>query len=135
VTPAAALALAGLAGLAAGCIQTLDEIDDIYSRGADRPVLCGMNIDDKNAFSTDALAEGLHRASLRAETLHLYAHYPAGTIEISTIEAVLAGASDRGLPTVTYRQLAGGVTGAGLALSFDDHDLAGWTAMRPLFDH
>ena len=52
---------------------------------------------------------------------------------MAKLEAVLAGARDRGLPFVTYAELASGtVTGPGIALAFDDHFIDTWIDLRPL---
>lgn len=116
------------------CDVALGELDQIYSRGADSPVVCGANIDNKNAISTDSIAVGLDRAQTDGTVIHLYSHRPAGTVDESTIEQVVAGAADRDLPFVTYRDMALG-TGPdrGLALSFDDRDIAGWYGLLPMF--
>jgi peptidoglycan/xylan/chitin deacetylase (PgdA/CDA1 family) len=123
-----------LAALLWGCETQLSEMDSIYSRGADHSVLCGMNVDNKNLISNEAIEAGLERARIDGTVLHLYTHRPAGTVDESTIELVLAGAADRDLGFVTYRELADGTKDAGLAFSFDDRDLRGWHALRPLFD-
>lgn len=117
------------------CNRTLPEFDDIYSIGAEHRVLCGYSVDDKNSVSIDALNAGFERARAQRETVHLYAHKPSGTVQSSTIESVVAGASDRGLAYVTYRELAmGAVPSKGaLALSFDDHAVSEWHAMLPMF--
>ncbi len=127
--------LLGLLSFAAACDATLPQYDDVYSVGADHPVLCGYSVDDKNSVSIDALSAGLERARAQRQTVHLYAHKPSGTVQSSTIESVVAGASDRGLQYVTYRDLANGVvpTDGALALSFDDHAVREWRAMLPMF--
>lgn len=117
----------------AGCASPLDEIDNIYSHGADHRVLCGIGIDDKYMVSTDAIAAGLDRATVDETILHLYAHKPNNSIDVSTIEQVVAGAADRGMPFVTYTDLADGTATYGLALSFDDHDVVGWNTLLPMF--
>src|SRR5512140_1957586 len=122
-----------VAALLAGCDASLAEMDNIYSRGADRRIYCGQSVDNKNLISTDAIAAGLDRAQVDGTVIHLYTHRPAGTVDESTIELVLAGAADRDLPFVTYRDLAAGAGTTGLAFSFDDRDLAGWHPLRPLF--
>jgi hypothetical protein len=118
----------------AGCDATLAEYDDIYARGGDHFVLCGMSVDDKNSVSVDEIGAALDRAQIDGTTLQLYSHKPARTVEISTIETVVASAADRGMSFATYVQLAAGEVPRSLALSFDDHDLVGWTALRPIFD-
>ena len=118
----------------AGCDTSLIATDNIYSRGADHRVLCSLSVDDKTSVSVDALAAGFDRAQVERKTLHLYTHSPSDGVQPSTIESVLAGAADRGLAFVTYRELAAGAVVTGLAFSFDDRDLEGWTPLRPLFD-
>lgn len=109
-------------------------VDNIYSRGADHDVLCGLNIDNKNAVSNDAIALVLDRAQVEQVVVHLYTHRPAGTVDESTIELVIAGAADRNMNFVTYRELAEGTATEGLAFGFDDRDLDGWHPLRALFD-
>ncbi len=123
-----------VAAACAGCDVTLSEIDNIYSRGADHPVLCGISIDNKNTVSADAISVGLDRATVDETILHLYSHKPSGTIDESTLEQVVAGAADRNMTFVTYADLADGTATQGLALSFDDHDVVGWNSLLPMFD-
>lgn len=117
-----------------GCASSLSEMDNIYSRGADRAVVCAFSMDNKNVISTDSIAAGLARAQVEGTVLHVYAHETGETVDESTVELLLAGAADRELPFVTYRDLVDGVRTAGLALSFDGHNLVSWHSLRPLFD-
>jgi Polysaccharide deacetylase len=123
-----------LGALLGGCDSAISEMDNIYSKGADHDVLCGLSVDNKNAVSADSIATGLDRAQLDRTVIHLYTHKPTGTVDESTIELVLAGAADRDMDFVTYRDLVDGTKTAGLAFSFDDHDLAGWHPLRSMFD-
>lgn len=123
-----------VAAACAGCDVTLSEIDNIYSDGADHPVLCGISIDNKNTVSADAISVGLDRATVDQTILHLYSHKPNGTIDESTIEQVVAGAADRNMTFVTYADLVDGTATQGLALSFDDHDIVGWNQLLPMFE-
>lgn len=75
----------------------------------------------------------LDRAQVERLVLHLYTHRPAGTVDESTIEHILASAADRSLPFVTYRDLVDGIATEGLAFSFDDRDINGWFGLRDLF--
>jgi len=118
----------------AGCDVTLSAMHNIYSRGADHPVLCAVNIDNKNVVSTDAISMALDKAQVEQLVVHMYTHKPAGTVDESTIEQILAAAADRLMPFVTYRQLVEGKATYGLAFSFDDHDLDGWYPLRDIFD-
>ncbi|MGE3455077.1 MAG: polysaccharide deacetylase family protein [Kofleriaceae bacterium] len=105
----------------------------IYSY-ASEPVLCSFNIDDKNELAPDDIELGVARAYYDAAVLHIYAHSVPTTVARARIEAVLAAATMYGVPFVTYREIAeGDAEHAGVALSFDDRDIAGWNALRPLF--
>lgn len=108
--------------------------DHIFSRGFERPVLCGLTVDNKKTVSNDSIAMFLDRAQAESVVVHLYSHRPAGTVDESTIEQVVGGAADRNMPFVTYREIIDGTGTEGLALSFDDRDIDGWHALRPLFD-
>ncbi|CAN5691586.1 hypothetical protein BH11MYX2_BH11MYX2_31340 [soil metagenome] len=123
--------------LGAACNPSLNEYDDIYSHPGDGRIVCSFDIDNKNEVSTDSIATGLDRASVNEEIVHLYTHKPAGTVDESTIEEVVAAAADRDLPFVTYEDIAAAHEGDelyGLALSFDDHDITGWHPLIPLFE-
>ncbi len=117
-----------------GCDITLSEIDNIYSRGRDGSVMCGISVDFKNTVSNDSIANGLDRAQVEGTVLHLYSHRPAGSVDVSTIEHVLAGAADRDMAFVTYRDLVNGRGDAGLAFSFDDRDIRGWHELLPTLE-
>lgn len=123
-----------LLSLLTACDASLSEMNNVYSRGADHPVLCSMNVDNKNVIGADSIAVGLDRAQVDGTILHLYTHKPDGTVDESTIDSILASAADRSLAFVTYRELLDGVKTPGLAFSFDDHDIAGWTSLIPLFE-
>jgi peptidoglycan/xylan/chitin deacetylase (PgdA/CDA1 family) len=126
------LSLVGV--LLAGCDVSASAIDNIFSDGFDQPVVCGLNLDDKNSVSTDAINASLDRAQLEGKVVHLYSHRANASVDLSTLETVLAGAADRGLATVTYRELVDGVRpGAALALSFDDAFIDTWVGLLPLF--
>jgi len=121
----------------AGCDATLVDIDEIYTRGAPKFVMCGMSIDDKNSASLDAIGGALDRAQIDGTTVLLYAHKPGDTpndsVDPSIIELALAGVADRGMTFATYSDLAAGEVPGSLALAFDDRDIAGWTNLRPMF--
>lgn len=123
----------------AGCDATLVDMDEIYTRGAPRFVMCGMTIDDKSSASLDAIGGALDRAQIDGTTVLLYAHKPGDmpnqTVDPSTVELALAGVVDRGMQFATYKDLDAGEVPGSLALAFDDRDLDGWTALRPTFQH
>jgi peptidoglycan/xylan/chitin deacetylase (PgdA/CDA1 family) len=123
----------------AGCDATLVDMDEIYTRGAPRFVMCGMNIDDKSSASIDAIGGALDRAQIDGTTVLLYAHAPGDqpnmTVDPATVELALAGVVDRGMKFATYADLEQGEVPGSLALAFDDRDFPGWTGLRPMFMH
>ena len=127
------LALA-LAGSAAGCRDPIADLDEVYYRGPGPRVLCAVSIDDA-AGNAASLAGGLDRAAARGEVLQVYGHVPGRTVDLATLDALLAGAQDRGLASFTYADLAAGRPAeAGLALSFDDSAIDAWTALADRLD-
>jgi len=131
--PTLALALAS-ALAAAACRADADELGGIFYDGDGRLVHCALNLDSSAGNSLESIDRGLDRAAERGEVIELYAHRPGGTVPLEKIAHVLAGAAERGLAFVTYRDFAGGGgLGPGLALSFDDSGVADWLTARPLF--
>ena len=123
-----------LAVLAAACRVDGGDLDAIFYDGDGRLVHCAVNLDSSAGNTLASLDHALDRAAARGEVVELYAHRPGVTVPHATLEHVLAGAVARGLTFVTYRDFAaGGGTGPGLALSFDDNDVAAWLSARPLF--
>lgn len=106
---------------------------DIYSRGADHFVLCAASIDDKYHIDAAEIAHALDRAAREGMTLHLYTHSPGDTVQPATLDAMFAAATERGIAFVTYEELALHAVPGSLALSFDDHSVASWTSLRPMF--
>ena len=125
--------------LLAGCDAALVDMDDIYTRGAPHFVMCGMDIDDKSSESLDSIGGALDRAQIDGTTVLLYGHKPGDlpnqTLDPATIELALAGVVDRGMQFATFSDLSAGEVPGSLALSFDDHDITGWTALREMFMH
>lgn len=96
---------------------------------------CAIDIDASAHNDLASIESGLDRAVERGEVVELYAHHPGTTIAWHTIEAVLAGAQQRGLRFYTYADLARGAPQApGIALSFDDAWVDEWWHGRSLFD-
>ncbi|MBA3453397.1 MAG: hypothetical protein H0T42_09930, partial [Deltaproteobacteria bacterium] len=123
-----------MAAVAAGCQEDVGEIDGVFYNGDGRSVHCAVDLDDEAHNSLASIDTALDRAAARGEVAELYAHDPGRTVPISVIEHVLAGARDRGLAFVTYADFAaGGGTGPGLALSFDDTYITEWHELRPQF--
>jgi len=115
--------------------RSLVSQDDIYSHGADHFVLCAASIDDIYGVTIAEVGDALDRAQADDATLHLYTHTPGLTVAMATLEGTLAAVSVRGMRFATYDDLNAGEVPGSLALSFDDHAVAAWSAMRPMLDH
>jgi len=61
-----------------------------------------------------------------------YAHIPGEMSRLDTLEALIARATDDGLPMLTYRELAEGPPRGGVSLSFDDTEVDQWMLLRPM---
>lgn len=126
--------MAAALGALSGCQESLSDVDGAFYNGDHRLVHCGVDLDTTANVSIASIDSGLDRARDRGEVIELYAHRPGGTVPISKIEHVLAGASARGLAFVTYADFARGADAApGLALSFDDASVDAWFALRQMF--
>lgn len=117
------------------CHYEVGEADSAFYRWDQRQIHCAINIDSYARISTASIETGLDRARDRGEVLELYAHDPWTTVTWEAIEAVLAGARERGLSFVTYADMVYDrrPNGGGIALSFDDHYLDAWLSGRELF--
>lgn len=116
-------------------MRDLDEMDSIFYGGGPRDVHCAVDLDRISSLDHANLDGALDRAAARGEVVEIYAHDPERTVAVADIEYVVRGAVERGLAFVTYTDFArGGVTGPGLALSFDDTSIAAWYGLRSLFD-
>ncbi len=119
----------------AGCLQTnIDAVDGAFYAGGVRKVHCAIDIDAVTRNDDASIDGGLDRARDRGEVIELFAHRPGKTVSWDTVEHVFAGARARGLPFVTYSELAtGAVTGPGIAFAFDDDAVDEWTQGRDLY--
>ncbi|MEO8703799.1 MAG: polysaccharide deacetylase family protein [Kofleriaceae bacterium] len=118
----------------AACKTDLADLDGMYYDGDGRAVHCAVNLDTSAKNELEDLDGALDRAAARGEVVELYGHKPGVTFPLSKLEYVLAGVQARGLAYVTYADFAaGGGTGPGIALSFDDSGINNWTDARPLF--
>lgn len=117
----------------AACHQDLDEVDGIFDTPTGPNVHCGVDLDGVADNSPSSISGALDRAVARNEIVNLYAHHPGETVALDVIENVIAGAQQRGLHFVQYRDFANGTAQApGLALSFDDTSIDAWTQSQPL---
>src|SRR5262245_39882616 len=108
-------------------------MDEIYSRGGARQVLCAVNLDGNAGNQLDSVLGGLERAHARGEVIHLFAHSPGASVSMERLAAVLTRADELGLAYVTYPELGAVATPhGGLALSFDDSNIDSWFGAREL---
>jgi peptidoglycan/xylan/chitin deacetylase (PgdA/CDA1 family) len=131
----ARLALVAVLAGVLGCdTERIAATDEVYFAWDDRRVLCGVGIADNLDNDLDSLAEGMERALARGEVLILYAHAPDHDVSVAKLEAVLALASQVGVPFLTFAELHGPVPAerAGVALTFDDAYVDAWYGMRDL---
>ncbi len=97
-------------------------------------MLCTVGI-DRDRSDDAGIDAGLDRARDDGLVVQLYGHVPGRTVSLARIEAVLAGARDRGLASFTYDDFAAGAAAApGLALSFDDAAIDEWVSIADLLD-
>jgi peptidoglycan/xylan/chitin deacetylase (PgdA/CDA1 family) len=98
-------------------------------------MFCAANIDGHTGNDIETITRGLERARDTGEVIQLYGHEPGAEAPLETIEAILARATDLGLRFFKSSELtADGAHVAGLALSFDDADVAEWWGLRDMLD-
>lgn len=120
---------------ATGCQHDASDIPGAFYAWDDRKVHCAITLDSYARNDLASVEAGLDRAVARGEVIELYAHDPGRTVTWQELEAVLAAIDRRGLPYVTYAELARGTTtpAAGVALSFDDAYVESWLEGADLF--
>jgi len=120
-------------GLAA-CQHDVASTDGAFYDWSGRRLHCAVDIDDSTRNDFASIETGLDRARDRGEVLELYAHHPGVTLSWDTIDKVFAAAQERGLPFITYGDLARGTApSGGLLFSFDDSWVDAWTSGREIF--
>lgn len=120
--------------LLGACHYDADKADGaFYNWDTSHKVHCAIDIDTFARNDLASVEAGMDRAAERGEVLELYAHEPGRTVEWDKVEAILAGARDRGLTFFTYPQLEHEAPAPGLLLSFDDASVAAWVDGLPLF--
>lgn len=94
-----------------------------------------MNLDKATGTQErlDNVRQGLDRAARQGEIIELFAHRPGVTVGWDDLEAVVAGAAERGLRFYTYAELQEHPRGPGIALSFDDAAVETWFSAREIF--
>jgi hypothetical protein len=119
-------------GLAACQAPDLEDLDTIFYAGGARDVHCAANLDEVANNPTERILAALDRAAARNETVEFYAHAPGRTLSLERLDLVLSHANALGLRFITYSELATNeATGPAIALGFDDHNIAEWSAIRP----
>jgi hypothetical protein len=127
-----ALRLAAAAALV--CLAACHDGDYLSYGWDDRDVLCSDAIDDITGSSQEALVENeLEFAHDNQRVALFHAHKPGVTVTYAMIERTLELADQWGLDYVTYDELVAGPKRGGLALAFDDDDVAGWLTLRDTF--
>ncbi|HUS31705.1 MAG TPA: polysaccharide deacetylase family protein [Kofleriaceae bacterium] len=105
--------------------------DITYHWDRDR-VLCSVPIDDlSHEVAWDKVDEQLDNAAAHGSVAILHAHKPGITVSLASIERALTSAAERGLPTITFRELDGPPRGA-LAFAFDDNSPELWLTAQDL---
>jgi len=120
----------------AGCQHDIGDTDGAFYDWSGRAMHCAVDIDSSTLNNThSSLDSGLDRARDRGEVVELYAHHPGDTVSVDDIEYVLAGAKERGLDFVTYKDFADPdqTPRGALALSFDDTSVGAWHDQLDLF--
>jgi hypothetical protein len=130
-----AATVALLACLAA-CQHETSETDNAFYDWDGRKLHCAIDLDTYARNDLASVEAGLDRALDRGEVLELYAHDPGRTVSWSALEDVLAEIQARGLPTLTYADIARGsvAPSAGVVLSFDDASVDHWLDGADLYD-
>lgn len=117
----------------AACHTDLATNDDAFYAWDDRQVHCAIEIDAVSGNSLASIERGLDRARDRGEVLELLVHTPGKSLGWHELEAVLDAAASRGLPFLTFHQLADPASAtAGVALQYDDWSVEAWAASRDL---
>jgi hypothetical protein len=118
--------------LASACRVPFDELTGAYYAWDDRSVHCAVEIDDHAGFSLDAIFAGMDRVQHTGEVIELLVHTPGVTVSWERLEAVLAGARDRGLPFLTATEMLRGAPRAGVSLQYDDWHTKEWVESMDL---
>jgi hypothetical protein len=119
---------------ASACKTPISELDGAFYAWDQRKVHCAVEIDDVAGQSFEAIYAGMDRARDTGEALELLVHIPGVTVSYDRLEAVLAGARDRGLPFLTVHDLLRGPAMAGVALMYDDWHTKEWVESMPLLE-
>jgi hypothetical protein len=114
------------------CRTPIDELDGAFYAWDGRRVHCAVEIDDAAGFSVEQILAGMDRARDTGEVLELLVHTPGVTMTMDHLDAVLAGARDRGLPFLTVTDMLRGAPHAGVALEYDDWHTQEWVASMDL---
>jgi hypothetical protein len=106
---------------------------DVTFHWDDRRVFCSKAIDDMTSdIDWDAVDQQLDDAAANDSVAIVHAHKPGETVSLAAIEHLLTDADERGLPTVTFRELETGPRHAALAFAFDDNSPELWLTAQDL---
>jgi hypothetical protein len=108
---------------------------DVTYHWDDRRVLCSKSLDDIGTdFDWDTIDTQLDFAQGNDSIAIVHAHKPGITVSLDAIERLLDAADERGLETITFRDLDDRSQPHGaLAFAFDDNSPELWLAARDLF--
>lgn len=140
----------GLAGAVMACCGAalaacvlrggMDQVDAAFYGGHGERVVAAMSIDDDAQADREDVWAALERAARHREVALYYGHNPLAppgrlALPVERVDALLTRAAALGLQTFPVGALDDfdpAVHAGGLCLSFDDHAIAGWTALRPI---
>lgn len=108
--------------------------DDRYQYNwDDRRVLCSQGIDD---LTTDVpphrVRDQISIAAQNDSVALLHTHVPGVTISMSYLERTLSAVREAHLAFVTFPELSPGDPRPGIALCFDDSNVASWYSIKDL---
>ena len=124
-------ALLGIAVVLAACGDNRDVTWPYYAWSGTPAAVGAYSID--HLLPDDAAM--LHNVDLAAESgevVLFYGHLSAVGSSVDTIEALVAYAEVRGVPSLSFADLASGPPRGGICLSFDDTEVDAWYALEPM---
>jgi peptidoglycan/xylan/chitin deacetylase (PgdA/CDA1 family) len=129
----ATVAVVSVLGSAAACGRPVPRELPVFLWEGE-PEVGAMSMDHLDTTMDFPLLRALDRARDDEGVVMLYGHVPGKSVRLDVIEDVLAAARDRGLPFLTFADLAaGGPARPGINLSFDDDAIDAWWTLRDLF--
>lgn len=127
---AAGLAAALVAAAVGGCRRARPRTFNrrYFAQWDATTLLCSQGADRTHAWPVAELERSLDLARERGWVVQTYGHAP--TLDLDAYLPLFAYAAARGVPTLTYRDLALGPPRAGWAFSIDDDEVDTWYTWR-----